>query len=98
DRDDVIVVQVRGDLDQHRYVAAEPAASLGGLVLDGFEHRSQHLDGLQVPQAGGVGAGDVDGQVAGIGSQGAGGEAVVLAASSSGVDFDLPMFTPITAR
>lgn len=50
-RVDVLVGQVGGDLHEHRH---------GHGVQHRGEDRAQRLDGLQIPQAGGVGGGDVD--------------------------------------
>jgi hypothetical protein len=60
---DLLLGQVRRDLDQHR----PPLAELGGQVLlrlaQGGDELPQHLLLLQVAQPGGVGRGDVDGDV-----------------------------------
>ena len=62
---DVVLAQVRGDLDQHRHAPAVVAGERFLFVAQHADQAPQRLFFLQLAQAGGVRRGDVDGHVIG---------------------------------
>ena len=67
DGEHVVVAEVGGDLHQQRHPAL--GAGLVGATAYGGQQGLELLDGLQVAQAGGVGRGDVDDEVVGVGGE-----------------------------